>query len=593
MGPDRHRTMKKTWKKTECLLGVMVAAAAFVVYLRTLQNGFINYDDSKFIYKNPRIRSFGLSFLKWAFSNFDFSNWYPLTWISHALDYAVWGLNPVGYHLTNIVLHSANVFLVTVLAVRLIEVWEGKGGRAGFLEGKGKLIAGVATGLLFGLHPLHVESVAWAAERKDVLYGLFFLLSLLAYTGYAAGPFERPRYFARQHLLSLFFFAMALMSKPMAVSLPLVLLVMDWFPFGRIFSLRSFRTAFAEKMPFIVLSGLVSGLTLMAKNGKIVTLKSMPVSHRALVAARSLALYLWKMALPVNLIPYYPYPKNVSFLSPEYFLSAALVLAATAFCLFKAKKQKIWLACWGYFIITLLPVIGIVQVNDHWIADRYAYLPSLGPFLLAGVAAAWTWEKAGTFKRERLLKAAAASAALLAALSMSYLTFRQIGVWKNSIVFWNYVIRKEPGRIAVAYYDRGNAFEKTDQAGRAVTDYNKAIALDPVFFRAYFNLGEVLAKMGNFKLSEAAYEKAGTLRPSSFETYTNMGIVSIQMRQYEVALADFSKAILLNPNFAFIYVDRGTVYMETGRNELAASDFWKACNMGDEDGCQSLRKLGF
>ena len=452
-------------------------------------------------------------------------------------------------------------------------------------------------GLLFGLHPLHVESVAWAVERKDVLYGLFFLLSLLSYIKYAEGtrPSGKAGFFERQYILALVFFALALMSKPMAVSLPLVLLLLDWFPFGRIFSMRSFRAVFAGKLPFIALSGLVSALTLMAKNGKVASLRWMPLSERALVAARSLVLYLWKMVIPLDLVPYYPYPKNVSFLSPEYFLPVVIVVAVTVFCLFKAKRQRkrIWLACWGYFIITLLPVIGIVQVSHHWIADRYTYLPSLGPFLLSGVGAAWAWKKAGVLKWQRALKAAGVTAALLAVLTMSYLTFRQIGVWKNSIVFWNYVIRKEPDKIAAAYYNRGTALEKMWKPEMAIADFNEAVALAPDYFKAYYNLGAALAEMGRFDLAAAAYEKAITLRPSSYEAYTNLGIVSIKMRRYERALENFNKAILLNPGFAFIFADRATVYAALGRKGLSVSDFRKACGMGDEDGCRYLKKMGF
>ncbi|MDA8173669.1 MAG: hypothetical protein M0018_03650, partial [Nitrospiraceae bacterium] len=245
-------------------LSGMVAAATFLVYLRTLKNGFIDWDDGRYIYDNPHIHSLNVSFLKWAFSGFYFSNWHPLTWISHAMDYAVWGLNPMGHHLTGILLHSANAFIVVILAIRLMEAWEkAKGERdVAFLEGNGKLIAGVVTGLIFGLHPLHVESVAWASERKDLLCALFFLLSILAYIKYAIIPHPGPL----PYLLALAFFALALMSKPMAVSLPLVLLILDWFPLGRIFSFKSFRAAFTEKLPFIALSLGGSALTIVAQD---------------------------------------------------------------------------------------------------------------------------------------------------------------------------------------------------------------------------------------------------------------------------------------------------------------------------------------
>ena len=581
----------------------MVAAATFLVYVRTFQNGFI-WDDGTYICKNTHIHLLNLAFLKWAFLGFYFDNWHPLTMVSYAVDYAIWGANPLGYHLANIILHSLNAFIVVVLSIRLIEAWEETGassfGSGRTQGGKGKLIAGGAAGLLFGLHPLHVESVAWASERKDVLCGLFFLLSILWYLKYAlrlrekneAALGKNPRFFTRQYLFSLGLFSLALMSKPMAVSLPLVLLVLDWFPFARIFSFKSFKTAFTEKLPFIALSAGSSALTLIAqkKGGAITSFGRLPFPGRALVAAKSLILYLWKMVFPLHLVPYYPYPKNPSLLSPSYFLPIVLVIAITVFCLFKAKKQGFWLACWGYFIITLLPVIGIVQAGGQSMADRYAYLPSLGPFLALGIAAAWAWRKAGSLKQGRTLKAAGLSAALLAALSMSYLTFAKIGIWQNNIVFWNYVIKKESRKIPFAYISRGLALAGTGDANGAIADYNRSIALDPNNSMAYYNLGVVISGLGNPYLAIADYEKAIDLNPSDFKAWNNLGIIYMNMGQLETALNDFNKAILLNRKASKIYVNRGRIYIAAARPELAAADFRTACSMGDNEGCIALQK---
>ncbi len=619
----------------EYFLAGLVAAATFLVYLRTLRNGFVNWDDGRYVYDNTHIHSFNAAFLKWA-SGFYFANWHPLTLVSYAMDYAIWGADPVGYHLTNIILHSANVFIFTVLVMELISAWEETAvGRqapteSAFLLNKFKLIAGVTAGLLFGLHPLHVESVAWVAERKDVLCGLFFLLSILAYLKYAGlrgAPSMETGFFERWYLLSLLFFALSLMSKTMAVSLPLVLLILDWHPFGRIGSFRSFSAAFIEKIPFIILSGGASVLTVLAQGGAIQPFNFAPLHVRVLVAARSLVLYLWKMVLPINLVPYYPYPKNVSFLSPGYFLPAALVVAVTVFCLFKAKRQRkrIWLACWGYFAITLLPVIGIVQVGGQAMADRYTYLPGLGPFLLSGVGAAWGWQKAGALKRGRAMKTAAVSAALLAVLSISCLTFRQIGIWKNSIVLWDYVIRKEPNKIPTAYFNQGTAFEKIGRMGSAISDYDKAIAINPAGFKAYYNLGGALERTGRPELAIAEYDKlialkpslaiayndrgvaylavgqtgmaiadydrAATLDPSDFRPYANLGLAFEKMGRMGTALGDYNKAILLKQDDPELYFHRGKVYFAAGIRGLAALDFRRACGLGNREGCEALQKL--
>ncbi len=563
----------------------IVASATFLAYLRTLQNGFVHWDDDKYIYENLHIYSLNAIFFKWAFWGFHHAsvgNWLPLTLISYALDHALWGAKPMGYHLTNIILHSANAFLVVVLSARLIEAWEKTRdfSSPSFLSGKGKLIAAAATGLLFGLHPLHVESVAWASERKDVLCAFFFLLSIIAYLRYAdrirsAG---KPGGFEPWYLLSLFSLVLALMSKPMAVSLPVALLILDWCPLGRIFSLKSFRAVFYEKLPFIALCAGDSALTILAqkKGGAMTSFNQLPFASRVLVAARSLVLYIWKMVLPVNLVPYYPYPKDISFLSPGYLLPVVFVVAVTAFCLLKARRQKIWLACWGYFVISLLPVLGLIQVGRQAMADRYAYLPSLGPFLAAGVAAAWAWKKAEGLKYGKVFRTAGASAALLAVFSMSYLTFRQTGIWKSGLALWNYVIHKEPYASAVVYNNRGYIFEKMGQTEKAIADFNEAIAINPRRARVYTNLGNAYITMGQTEKAIADFDEAIAINPSKADLYNNLGNAYAKLGQTAMAVDCLDKAVSLKPGFSLAYYNLGRVYMGTGRFDLAVAAYEKA-----------------
>jgi hypothetical protein len=255
------------------------------------------------------------------------------------------------------------------------------------------------TGLLFGLHPLHVESVAWVSERKDLLCAMFYLLSIMAYMAY------RTHKIYRTYFLTLCFFILALMSKPMAVSLPFVLLILDWYPFKRTTSLETFRTSFIEKLPFIALSIGSSILTILAQKagGAVVAIEAIPLQARILVAAKSLIAYLWKMILPLNLIPLYPYPQDVSLLSLGFLATVFLVTGITAACVLAARKEKLWMSVWFYYVVTLIPVIGIVQVGSQPMADRYTYLPSLGPFLIAGLITAGLYEKVGTPGKGRAL----------------------------------------------------------------------------------------------------------------------------------------------------------------------------------------------
>ena len=357
-------TDKKMVQYLRYLLAGAVSVLTFLLYLPSLGNEFVEWDDRLYVFGNPHILSLNFSFLKWAFSTFHAYNWHPLTWISHDLDYAIWGLNPLGHHLTNSILHAANAFLVVLLVVKLMEAGElGFGGRS--------FIAATVTGLLFGLHPLHVESVAWVAERKDLLCALFFLLSVRTYLQYAESISNHSAssfsFRHKDYLIALGFFILALLSKPMAVSLPAVLLILDWCPLGRIQSLTSFKAALVEKGPFITLSLLSSIVTIQAQKAAMELMKVVPLSTRVLVAAKSLLAYVWKMIVPKNLIPYYPYPGDVSLFSAEYSLVIAGVLGITTVCVVFPGNRKFLLAGWSYYVITLLPVLGIVQ-------DMHAYL---------------------------------------------------------------------------------------------------------------------------------------------------------------------------------------------------------------------------
>ena len=378
-------------------LAACVSLITFLVYIASLFNGFVNWDDPLYVTDNPHIQSLNFPFLKWAFFDFYFHLFIPLTWISLAFD-AVWGMSAVGFHLTNNILHAVNTFLVAVLVMRLVDVWKGKTtetGMTGFLNEQSTLITGGVAGLLFGLHPLHVESVAWVSERKDVLCAMFFLLSVMMYTKYAlirdAGTVRETKshFLNKLYLLSIGFYILALLSKPMAISLPAVLLILDWHPFKRIRSVRLFALAFVEKLPFIVLSLIDVMLNMHEVKGwKPLTIPTL-LSGRLLVAFKSIIVYLWKMVLPLNLIPYYPYPKNIAPFSKEYLFSIILVIVITVVCFIMAKKQKLFLSVWGYYVLTLVPVLGIVPLAGASMADRYTYLPSIGPFLLIGLSAAY------------------------------------------------------------------------------------------------------------------------------------------------------------------------------------------------------------
>jgi tetratricopeptide (TPR) repeat protein len=647
-----QKTIPQRAQNAKYYLAASVSLLTFLVYLKSLQNEFVNWDDSLYVFENPHLHFLSPTFFRWAFFDFYAANWHPLTWMSHALDYAIWGLNPVGHHLTNNILHAANTFLVVMLTVRLLKIYRERTqleGSATFLDDRSTLIAGGVAGLLFGLHPVHVESVAWVAERKDLLCALFFLLSIMMYMKYALGAndegqrTERMRQrlehkgstpfamrFAlcadRYYLTALGFFVFALLSKPMAVSLPAVLLILDWFPLRRIQTVKSLRPALFEKLPFIALSLISSILTVLAqKSGDaIIEMKLLPLSIRLTVAAKALISYIWKMILPLNLIPYYPYPEDASFLSFGYLLSILLVLGITMLCVGILRKVKLWASVWSYYVVTLIPVLGIIQVGGQAMADRYTYLPSLGPFLVMGVLAAWVSMKADRVKKKSLKIIAPAAAIIFLFFTLIYLTIQQISVWKNNFTLWNYVIESQRREIPFVYYHRGLAFMAMGRMDRALDDINKAIALDPSDYYAYINRGLANSETGQVDKAIEDFDKAVSLNPRSYEAYNNKGMVygkiglfgnaieqfnkSIDIKpnslaygnrglaysligDYDRALQDLNNAIELDNNDAGSYGARGNLYLKTGNSELAVSDFQKACDLRDERACNALRNL--
>jgi tetratricopeptide (TPR) repeat protein len=572
-----------TESRGRLLLAALMALLSFIVYLPALQNGFVSWDDGHYVYENSHLNVLNWEFFKWALTDVDIVYWHPLTWISHALDVAIWGLNPLGHHLTNIILHGGNTFIVVILVSRVLltERMSARTGDISTVSAMGwqeLLIATGVTGALFGLHPLHVESVAWVAERKDLLYSLFYLLGLLSYTEYVCNSSSSIGKWGflhnRRYYLTLLYFFLALGSKPMAVTFPAIIMLLDWYPFRRDFALKRL-SLLLEKAPFFALGGVIAIITVIAQKnvGAMVVLSDISFGDRVLVAFQSTVIYFGKMLFPVGLLPLYPYPEKVSLLMPEYAGSILLVTGVTVACILIAKKQRIWITVWGYFLVSVFPVLGLMQAGPQPLADRFVYLPSLGPFMLVGIGTALVWRKSAASLAVR--RSVAVLALILVAL-MSGVTVVQIGIWKSSMVMWNHVIEKVPHRLPMAYQNRGILFMDAGEYDRAIEDATQAIALAPDYHDAYHNRGNALAGKGEFAKAIADYKRAISLKPDDAVLYNSLGLAYAAMGLSSLAIDSYGKSISLRAEYMEAYNNRGLAYAGVGELALAINDYNRA-----------------
>ena len=474
-------------------LALLLAAAVLAAFAPSLRNGFIaEYDDDEYILKNPRVRA-GLTpaGASWALTSVGYAaNWHPLTWLSHMADVELFGLEPRGHHLVSVLIHGAN----TVLLFLLLSALTGDSRRSAFVAA------------LFALHPLHVQSVAWAAERKDVLSTLFFFLAAVAYLRHL----RRPGPLRYGTLLAAYL--LGLLAKPMLVSLPLVLLLLDFWPLGRFRAPAGgarrplIAPLLLEKLPLALLAAGSAALTLIAQQraGGVSALEQLPLAARAGNAAVALVQYVGKMLWPAKLAVLYPHP-GVN-LPPWQAVGAALLAAGvTAAAALLARRFPWGLTGWAWYLVTLGPVIGIVQVGTQAVADRYTYVPLIGLFIVA------TWGAAG-FAASRGLPGAllAALAPLLLAL-LAAATAREMRHWESGLTLFSRAVavtRDNP----VARVNLGNALTRAGRKREAAVQYAEALRLSPSYPEAHANLGRVLAETG--QLPEALLHLRTYLRLS-------------------------------------------------------------------------------
>jgi len=523
---------------------VLLAAVVFLCLSPTLRNGFTGYDDPEYVTENPHVAG-GLTAqnIVWAFTAAHSSNWHPLTWLSHALDCELFGLAPAGHHLTSLLIHVAN----TVLLFLWLSGATGSPTRA------------AAVALIFGVHPAHVESVAWVAERKDVLSTMFGMLALIAYTSYSRRP-GTGRYCLMAAL-----FAAALLSKPMLVTLPLLMLLLDWWPLAR---KESPRRLILEKLPLLALSGLAAAAAVWAQrqNASMAGLDQLPLSWRLSNAAVSYIRYLAKMAWPTKLAVFYPFPLHGT---PAWQAAGCLLLlAAISWTAFAVRSRSPWLAVgWAWYVVSLLPVIGIVQVGMQAMADRYLYLPMIG--LL--IALAWSCEA-------RFLVPATA----LVAAACGVLSWRQVHYWQDGVALFTHAIAFTEDNYT-AHNNLGVELDRRGRFDEALAEYRETLRIKPGdrhgeenYAQANFARGERLMGQGALREALASFQEGLRYRPRNALAHADAGLVLTQQQDSNAAMAELRRALELDPTVARAHLGLGALLARSGQTEQAGQQFDEA-----------------
>jgi tetratricopeptide (TPR) repeat protein len=573
--------------RPKLLICLFLTLAVLAVFWQVKNNDFVNYDDPRCVLENLHIqRGLNSDDLKWAFTTSHAGYWQPLTWLSFMMDYQLFGLNPGGYHLVNLLLHIINSLLLFLILNRMTHaLW------------KSAFVAA-----LFALHPLHVESVAWIAERKDVLSAFFWMLTMGAYVFYA----EKPG--LKKYLLTLLFFSLGLMAKPMLVTLPCVLLLLDYWPLGRLrfnqpvnvqkiaASKKEEKRArkisasakgkwaippdpsrqwqrlwpvIREKIPFFALSAISTMLTFLGqqKVGAMESFEVLPMGARIGNALISYAAYIGKLIYPRGLAVFYPHQGTPPL--GEVFLAAAFLLIATLLIIRWQAKMPYLAVGWLWYLGTLVPVIGIIQVGMQSMADRYTYIPVIGLF----VAMAWAIpDIARNWRYRQYILAGGAGIVLLA---LMYLTWMQVKYWQNSITLFEHAIQVTNNNY-LAHNNLGVALSDSGRKEEAMAHYREAIRTNSSYENAHFNLGNHLSAQGRTDEAILSYQEALRLRPNYAKAHNNLAALLISKKRFKEAIGHYQEALKTDPTNSGTHYNLGVAWMSIDHFEDAIGHFKEA-----------------
>ncbi len=547
---------------------LFILPLVFIAFYPSLNNGFTNWDDESLILNNPLIRNLSIDNIVKIFTTFYFGNFQPLHLFSYAIEYQLWELNPVGYHAFSLILFLITTTLVYYFIYRI--------------SGKNKTVAIIAT-LLFSINPMRVESVAWAAERKDMLYVLFYVAALIAYVNYLTkrdgrdGGHGRDEKDAGYRIKFLFysfvFFVFAVFSKVMAVSLVGAMVMLDYF-YARKITLR----LILEKIPFVALSiflGLVQ-IRATASTATIDVSSQFNFFDRILIVCRNLMFYLYKMIVPVNLSAFYPYPPRSSEIPwpVEFYIAPLFAILLLVLVIWLFRKNRLVVFCIGFSVSALALVLQYIAIGPTMFNERYSLIPAIA--VSFGLASGIGYLITGFSSWKKYILGLTG----IYLLVMMYLTMLRCDVWQNSLTLWDDVLKQFP-RVSLALNNRGEYSGKVlNKMPTAMADFNASIRFDPKFEKAYSNRGIVYAMQGKQDSALSDFSTAIELKSDYYEALFNRGLIYAMQEKPELAIPDFSRCIGLRPDEAMLYANRSQAFARTGNYVEALNDIELARNLG-------------
>jgi protein O-mannosyl-transferase len=526
------------------LICFFLALLVLSVYWQVGEYSFINYDDKKYVEDNPEVlKGLTVEGASWAFTTIYESNWHPLTWLSHMADVELFGLSKGWHHRMNVFYHLLNTELLFIV------IWRMTGG----------LWQSAFVAALFGVHPLHVESVAWVAERKDVLSTLFWILTMGAYLRYVRFPS------VRSYLPVVALFALGLMCKPMLVTLPFVLLLLDYWPLGRVGSgstwPREAPRLLLEKIPLLALSAASSVVAHFAQaSGKSIS-ENLPLGERVANSLVSYSIYLWKTAWPVALSVFYPHPGTLGAVIPAWqTIGSILLLVGFTFLAIWQRRHRPYLGVgWLWYLGTLVPVIGLIQIGAHARADRYTYVPLIGVFM----ALAWGIPELLDRWRFRRVTLGVLGGAVVLALSVT--SWNQAGYWRDSTTMFTHALHVDK-KNWLAWNGLGVAHDHAGRYQQAIRCFNEAIRISPQYADAWSNMGNAYRKLGQTQKAIICYQEVLRIDPNHAVTWNNLGVAHGQRGQHQEAIPFFREALRIDPGYSDALRNLKMAYGKTGRH---------------------------